>query len=316
MRRFDAATLRALEPDFRRAPSAHNTQPWTLTYRNDSVEIGWNPAHSLPASDPGGRDLLLSLGAFVECCLIVCADAGLCVGFEADRAERRIGRLVPAASRYGTSFTTADIRCRASHRGAYLPGTMDEAVLARLADIAAPAGLRLLPGADLRKLLYEADFEMFGNPSVVGELHDWLRLTPHHPNYRRDGLTDRALSLSRSEAFGLRLALGAYPALRRAGLPRLLAAASRGPLDDECEVLVLIGPPDEADTVALGRVLLRIWLTLSRNGYATHPLSQLIDSARTREQLSRATGIDDPARLLHIARVGRPAATPVRSHRR
>jgi hypothetical protein len=57
-----AGALRALEPDFWRAPSAHNTQPWVLRYHDTSAEIGWDPACTLPAGDPTGRDLRLSLG--------------------------------------------------------------------------------------------------------------------------------------------------------------------------------------------------------------------------------------------------------------
>ena len=77
--------LRAHEAVFRRAPSAHNTQPWTLDYRADEVVIGVDPARSLPDSDPTGRDLALGLGAFVETCLIVAADAGLAVTLRPER---------------------------------------------------------------------------------------------------------------------------------------------------------------------------------------------------------------------------------------
>jgi hypothetical protein len=49
--------LRAREATFRRAPSAHNTQPWLLSYDVDEVRVGVDPARSLPDSDPTGRDL-------------------------------------------------------------------------------------------------------------------------------------------------------------------------------------------------------------------------------------------------------------------
>jgi hypothetical protein len=113
---FDRLT--ELEPDFWRAPSAHNTQPWVLRYHDSSVEIGWDPAYALAASDPTGRDLRLSLGAFAETCLIVCANAGLAVGFRPDLTEpaRRIGHLVAATQPYATPFTTEDVRRRTSGR--------------------------------------------------------------------------------------------------------------------------------------------------------------------------------------------------------
>ncbi|GAA4083491.1 hypothetical protein [Actinomadura miaoliensis] len=316
--------LRALEPDFWRAPSAHNTQPWTLRYRDGSAEIGWDPAYALPVADPTGRDLRLGLGAFTETCLIVCADAGLAVGFrpDYDQARRRIGHLVAADEPYRTPFTVGDVRARRSGRVPYRPGRLDDAVFRTVAELAEAAGARTLrlPCRRLAGLLYDADRHMFGDPAVTRELRAWLRLSPRDPRYDRDGLTDRALRLGRAEALGLRAVLSprAYPLLRRVGLPRLLAASSRGLLDYDGDVLVLVGPagcPPEGQ-VAMGRVLMRQWLALSRLGHTTHPLSQIIDAPATRAALARLLDVDDPARLLSVVRVGRPAEPPPRSARR
>ncbi|NRQ40155.1 hypothetical protein HII36_51280 [Nonomuraea sp. NN258] len=301
--------LRALEPDFWRAPSAHNTQPWTLTYTGDEAAVGWDPARALPISDPTGRDLRLGLGAFVECCLIVCADAGLAVGFTPDPGPGRVGVLRRADEPYETRFTTADVRARGANRGAYHPGRLPDDLLASL------AGTRRLACADLADLLFLADLGQFGDPEVTRELRDWMRLTPRHPRYRLDGLTDRALALGPAEAAGLRASLALYPALRRLGLPRLLAAAGRGLLDYDGDVLVLVGSSDADEQVEQGRLLMRHWLTLSGLGYTTHPLSQIIDWAPTRAVLADRLGVPDPAALLHIARVGRPRAPAVRSSR-
>jgi len=315
--------LRELEPDFWRAPSAHNTQPWVLRYRDDRVEVGWDPARALGRGDPTGRDLRLSLGAFVECCLIVSADAGLAVDFRPGYSEpdRRAGHLVGAPAGYATPFRTADVRRRMTSRVGYEPGPLGEDVVAELRDLARAAGGDVRAGArrDLRGMLRAADRHLFGTPPVTRELRGWLRLTQRHPDYRLDGLTDRALALSRPQAAALRavLAPGAYGLLRRAGLPRLLAATSRGVLDDEGQALVLVAPPfcGPGGQVAMGRVLLRQWLALARRGYATHPLSQVLDCPATRDALAARLGIDDPRRLLSLFRAGRPAAPAARSYR-
>jgi hypothetical protein len=314
---LDVAAVRRLEPDFWRAPSAHNTQPWTLDYREDSIEVGWDPTRALPAGDPTGRDLRLSLGAFVETCLIVCASAGLAVDFAADPDERthRIGRLVGTAQPYRTPFDTAAIRARTTNRGAYLPGPVPTADLATL-DGVFGGRVVALPSRDLAPLLGAADRHLFGDADAAGELRSWLRLTPRHPRYHQDGLTDRALDLGRAEATGLRVALRALPVLRRAGLPRLLAAAARGPLHADGTVLVLMGPADASAQVELGRGLMQMWLTLFAAGLACHPLSQIIDCGPTRTRLAGMLGVADPDRLLHITRVGRPAGPAPRSARR
>ncbi|WP_326563622.1 nitroreductase [Micromonospora peucetia] len=318
---MELAAFRALEPLCWRAPSAHNTQPWRLDHQNGVVRVGWEQAYTLPAADPSGRDLRLSLGAFVETCLVVAADAGLRLEFVADHCaeDRRVGWLRASPHRYDTPFGAAQVRARRTHRGRFSAGP-DAEVTAAVDAIARSSGgtVRTVPDAALlARLLRIADRQVYADPAVVGELRSWLRLTPAHPDYRADGLTDRCLGLSRGEATVLRTALAAYPVLRRVGLPRLLAAASGNPLALGGAVIVLVGPPgsDDATQVEFGRVLARTWLTLHTAGLAAHPLSQLIDSPATRAALGSLLGVA-PERLLHAARVGRPVSPAEPSARR
>ncbi|WP_406079285.1 hypothetical protein [Micromonospora sp. NBC_00858] len=290
--------LRANEAVCRRAPSAHNTQPWRPEYHADEIVIGVDPARRLPDSDPTGRDLALGIGAFVETCLIVSAELGLTI------TAAPGPRLIPAANRYATPFTIADVEARRVARGPYAPGYVDAAVIADLGP-----GIAHVPTRDLAPDLAVADRWLFGTPAVAVELRDWLRLSPHHPRYHLDGLTDRALTLSRYEARVLSAALRAYPVTRRLGLPALLAASGRGLLRYDGSILVLLADGD--DHIAAGRRLLRTWLTLARHGLAVHPLSQLIDCPATASRLAERVG-GEP---LAVFRVGRPLAEPVRSAR-
>ncbi|GIJ11005.1 nitroreductase [Micromonospora andamanensis] len=318
---MDHAAFRALAPLCWRAPSAHNTQPWRLRYEPGAIHVGWDPAHTLPAADPTGRDLRLSLGAFVESCLIVAADAGLRLEYVAEYDERhhRVGRLRPAPHRYPTPFRIADVWQRRTDRGTFAAAGPEQDTLATLDAVARQAGggVRAVPDPDrLGVLLRAADRRVYGDPTVVAELRRWLRLSPTHPDYHADGLNDRCLALSRPAATGLRAALAAYPVLRPLGLPRLLAAAD-DPLARGGAVLVLVGPADldRPGQVEFGRVLLRVWLALHTAGLAAHPLSQLIDVAVTRTALGALLDVA-PDRLLHVTRVGRPTRPAPRSARR
>ena len=175
-----------------------------------------------------------------------------------------------------------------------------------------------VPGIELAADLAVADRWLFATPVVARELRDWLRLHPRHPRYRLDGLTDRALALSRVEARLLSAALRAYPVTRRLGLPALLAASGRQLLRGDGSVLVLATVPGE-DRVGAGRRLLRTWLALGRHGFAVHPLSQLIDcpatAAHLAERVGDGSGGSGGARPLAVFRAGRPLAAPARSAR-
>ncbi|WP_433393135.1 hypothetical protein [Micromonospora sp. KLBMP9576] len=294
--------LRAREAVFRRSPSAHNTQPWTLDYRPDQVLVGVDPARALPASDPTRRDLALGLGAFVETCLIVAADAGLAV--TCDLSDPLRIRLVEAAARYRTPFTAADVDGRRVARGPYAPGVVDPAIRAAL-----EPGVAHVPSRDLARDLLAADRWTYSTRKVVLELRAWLRLDPRDPRYHRDGLTDRALGLSRVEARLLSAALRAHPVTRHLGLAALLAGSGRNLLRYDGSVLVLTSRGE--DPRQAGRRLMRTWLTLARHDLAVHPLSQLVDCPATAAGLAARVG----ATPLAVFRVGRPRSEPVRSAR-
>ncbi|GIM91873.1 hypothetical protein [Paractinoplanes toevensis] len=307
--------LRRREDLCRRAPSAHNTQPWLLRYAEDEVTVHWDPDRALPDSDPTGRDLFLSLGAFVETCLIVATDAGLAVRADVtvDEADHRAARIVAADTPYRTPFSAGAVERRRCARGRYRPGRLSRQTVAELG-----AGLRHLPGRELAAMLSAADRRMFGTPAVARELRQWLRLSPRHPRYEMDGLTDRALGLGRIEAAGLAAALSptAYAIARPLGLPAMLAASSRSLLRYDGSVLVLVGRAATADRVVeQGRELLRVWLSLSERGLAVHPLSQILDCAATARTLEGRLNLKPGESALAVFRTGRPMREPTRSAR-
>jgi hypothetical protein len=296
----DLRALRRLEPLFSRAPSAHNTQPWTLRYASDQVMLGFDPARWLAVSDPTRRDLELSLGAFAEAVLIAAAEDGLALRFEGDR-------FVPAETIYETPFTGADLEHRRTSRLAYAPGRIEDLTAAR-AQLRDGERLHELSARSVVELFSRADRHVYKTPPVVEELRAWLRLDPADPRYVEDGLNAECLDLSRLEARALSVALRprVLPFVRRA-----LTAASSRVLARDHSILVLEGPRD--DVRESGRSLLRLWLALDRDGYRTHPLSQLIDSDETLATLADRLGVPSE-RLLAVFRAGR-SPEPARSHR-
>jgi nitroreductase len=61
--RPDHETLRGVIALATRAPSVHNTQPWRWLIGDTSVHLFADWTRHLPATDPDGRDLLISCGA-------------------------------------------------------------------------------------------------------------------------------------------------------------------------------------------------------------------------------------------------------------
>jgi hypothetical protein len=223
--------LIAAHETWSRAPSAHNTQPGIVRPDGDSVVIDWDPARELVIADPTRRDLWLSLGALAECLVIAAGDLGhtLGVDWQVDARRHRAARLTRRSSAVTVEapFTAEDLRARRTARGAYVEPRVtgrEVAAVTAAADLPAEQRLDILPIDLVKTLLPQADAWSFGSTPQVDELRSWLRLSPSHPAYRSDGLTDTALALSRSEARALETALqppllGCTPSPRRADSP-------------------------------------------------------------------------------------------------
>ena len=59
-----------------RAPSVHNTQPWGWRVEGRNVHLYADPARQVPATDPLGRDLVISCGAALHHLLVALAASG------------------------------------------------------------------------------------------------------------------------------------------------------------------------------------------------------------------------------------------------
>lgn len=309
--------LREVAGTAARAANAHNTQPWELRYHADHVEVGWCTQYALGPSDPSHRDLRLSLGTYVETLLICAAEAQIPVRFEPDYdvAATRVGRIVPDEWLESSTHSVADVEARRVWRGAWKPEQVPRPAIDRALRTAEQAGFRVavVPTAAARPLLVRAYHWFFGDAGIAAELLAWARLSPRHPDYRRDGLNDVMLVLNKAEATAMRMFFApvVYRALRPLGLVRLLTALSSSATSGDGVVLVILGKGhDPADEVEAGRLVTRLWLDFFRDGIYVHPQSHVIDCPGTVGDLARLCGAQDGERPLVFFRVGYPATDP------
>lgn len=312
----DLRDVRGLEPQFFRAPSAHNTQPWILEYERDRIELRFDSARELPAGDPTRRDLLLALGAVAEAVLVAASAADIALEFEPafDDQRRHAGTFRPAHAPYETPFTPDDLSRRQTSRLAYAPGRLaNEDLAAARSQVAPDAELHELPTRDLVDLNVAAERHLYDSPAVVAELRSWLRLSRRDPRYEQDGLSYECLGLGRAEAAAVAQLLRPtmFRLVRMLRLQRLFTGATTTLLEADGSALVLRGAAETPEHVIThGRSLLRAWLALAQRGFHTHPLSQILDCAATERELAVRVGTADEGRLLCVFRAGRSEPPP------
>lgn len=281
-----------------RAPSVHNTQPWAWRIGPDSIELYADESRRLDASDPAGRDLMISCGAALHHL----------------RVAARASGLMPEVAR--------------------LPDAADPALLARVTFT--PADLPTTAAADLRAIQERCtDRRRFTSWPVPNERlnvlvravdddgGDAVAVTDATDRFRVDLMVARSHRLQERDAeivaearrWTDRNAHDGLPSDHLPGRPvvpdKLPNRFEEGQLSDENQevetsdgVILLCGDDDSRDSwLRAGESLSALWLSAVRDGLSVVPLSQVVEVAETRHALQHQV-LGDLAVPLLLVRVG------------
>jgi hypothetical protein len=230
-----------------RAPSPHNTQPWSPRIVGDGIEVAIVPSRTLPAGDPTFRDVIMSLGAWIENASIGAAEAGYGVAVETLPALTELEALpidgpadanspvfrltLTPLSDTPSRFSSDDVRNRRVYRGSLVGQSDAYADLTGL-DLPHWLTLRTLDDRAMAQLSSLGIAFTASRATITKELLHWLRLDPRHPRYTADGMTDAMLGmprwLARAAAPFTRSSRLRDPAIAIAGpIARLLESVGR-----------------------------------------------------------------------------------------
>jgi nitroreductase len=282
------------------APSVHNSQPWRFRVHHGGIDVLADRSRQLTFVDPGGRELLMSVGAAILNLRVAVLGHGrvpilriLPDPREPDLVARvtlgpvtvpdpTVGALLSAIPRRHTNrrpFTAASV-----------PGpVMDELVVAAAAEggalaIADPIGRDAILG-----LAATAEEWQRAEAGYRDELRAWTA----PPYGRPDGVP--------AHAFGPHDRYRALP-LRDFGLTQPQPHRNDATFEAHPTVLVLRTAADgQRDWVRAGQAMQRVLLTATIRGVATTPMTQALEVPEIRRLLT------DPARRRYpqlILRVG------------
>ncbi len=315
---------RALAAEAARAPSVHNVQPARWRFGPDgAVTLFRDAARELPVADPAGRDVRVSLGAAWEGMAIALSRRGMglaeLAGIEAPRVE---GLLFPVAESVivegtGEDPLAAQVEARRSFRGRFDPVPAD--VLRRLEGVGGEDARCVTDPAAIRaaaELYDDAAWGFVGQAEYHAELYRWMRLSPSHPDWARDGLNADCMALSGVEraAAAVLLRPRVFGVLRRLRLAK--PVISEAAQTRSASALLLFTPAIALSDFEMGRRFYRLWLEVTALGLAMVPMSALSDSTEARERLCREHGVPGDRWLTNVLRVGRvPAGGAARSPR-
>jgi hypothetical protein len=317
-----------LVEDARWAPSPHNMQSWLLRPLSaGEAELLYDPLRTLPDTDPGGRFVTVGLGIFVESLAVAAAARGL--GVEIAYEDARIdpgasgpspfARLTLVAGDVEELLDVVLLRRRRTSRLPYDGRAVPAAVLEELGALAAAHGhvLRWSSEPDLvaavLALNEETLFFDLTDPVARREVGRWLRFSADEAARRRDGFSPATLGFPGPL---LKLFFQRHRLLELPGTRTAVRLLYRRTMRGTRSIAWLQGPFERPyHWLEAGRLLQRLWLTLTAHGLQLHPFGSIVTNERANAQAHALLELTPDAGTFWLAvRLGY-SAEPPRSHR-
>jgi len=306
--------LRLYAAAARTAPSKHNAQPWRFRIADGALQLLPDRSRLMPATDPEGRELLVSCGAAVHAAVVAAAALGvrLEVARLPEGADGPVAVLREGPALAPTELDRARVDAllhRHTDRGPLDAGALPPSLPFDVQDAATRHGcvLRLVRTEGERRTFAQvldlADRQLVRRPEVVEEVRSWTRSPVQG---ERDGVPAGATR-------GSGAASAPFPQ-RDFSLPGVAAQHERPGVDAPL-VGVLCTPADRPpDWVVAGEALMDVLLTVTLAGGSASYLNQALEQRHTRDLLRSELALPGaPQVVLRLGAGGPVAATPRRA---
>ncbi|MEO6886397.1 MAG: nitroreductase [Jatrophihabitantaceae bacterium] len=288
-----------------RAPSVHNTQPWSLVLLRDGLEIRVDRTRRLRVLDPRGRQMMISCG----CALFNARVALAASGYDAvvdrspdDQRSEVVARLtIPTDVQDWVRIGDLEpsILRRRTNRRHFDDEPVPPAVIDALMTAAAAEGALLLPITGVQERLMTARLSQHADriersdPAYQAELRAWTTSDPQ----RTDGVWSATVPYAGTGAdVHDALPIREFDTTGMGWLPA-------DPESGSTESLLLLGTLADGPGAWLraGEALEHVWLELTHLGYAASPLTQVVEVSDTHSRLREELQlVMHPAVLLRV----------------
>jgi len=314
----------ALLDDARLAPSPHNTQPWQLHVLSDAeAELYAVADRTLPTTDADGAFMTAGMGIFVEALDVAAAARGLTV--EAEPVYPNLGaggvgsmlfaRLRLTERQGPAEFPLELLEQRRTARGRYDGRAVAPESLAALERVVTSAGHEVRFTSDIDTVQWivglNADtvfYDLADDPTRT-EIGRWIRTSDREARERRDGFSPRCLGFPGPivSLFFFRHALFANRPTRWL-LRRILVRSMRGTATVGWIEGAWTTPEEHYQS---GRMLMRFWLELTRQGLYLQPFGSVITNATAHARMTaRLEAEERDTSVWLLLRVGYTAPPP------
>ncbi|HSP20120.1 MAG TPA: nitroreductase family protein, partial [Myxococcaceae bacterium] len=270
------------------APSIHNSQPWVLQALPDGIEVLEDARRALPASDPRGRDRIISCGAAARNAQVAVARLGweprtvLLPHGPDDPSLARVVAGAPVPVSGETEELYRAIWDRRTHRRIFMANAQGDDVPATVHRAVRGTRVRLAvvpthQRARFAQLLWEAAQEQVADDERRAEIQKWTRVQE-----AEDGLPTRSLG---NAPFPVDSLLVHTLRPKESAPSWMTDSLASGPV-----VVLLTDGDDRADWVRAGLALESVLLAATAAGLVASFLNQVVQQEGARAPLVELLG--------------------------
>ncbi|MFQ6552822.1 hypothetical protein AAD018_010830 [Aestuariibius insulae] len=262
------------------APTVHNTQParWGLS-PDGTITLHCAPGAALPVADPSNHDLILSCGTALEGMVIALAGEGHAAQVTplGTQITEPLARITLGGYAEPDPLASA-VSARLTYRRPFAPA--DPGQFQALTTWAAtdPDIHLITTRSRITEIAAQNDalsHRLLQNPAFRKELLSWTRLSKCHPDWSRNGLNADALGLPRWQAAFMGAFFKVFSPLDRLGLATGFTAEKDD--TETAAAIAFLAVPKDLPALDAGRRYYRATLKLAASGFASWPMSVLVD---------------------------------------
>lgn len=306
------------------APSGHNTQPWTVRIAGPKHWVVSSDRRSrLPAVDPDNREMLLSLGAFLENMVIAARVQGLeaeikilaASSMEEEIADVQFRKAVPRdfpldkirrrrtlrSGFSGQEIKADDLRYLTRHDEEQCIPTRVPSPHAFFFPNGSSAGKTLQEG------LVEANRIQVSRDPAQEELSHWIRWSGKDARLNRDGLTPDSMEIGGMAGWYVRHFYDAGSVLKKDFRERTIDTVAKQVRTCGGWLVVTSLDSDVSTLVAYGMACEHMWLKARDRTIGLHPMTQMIEEQESlKNDMTKALGLPGHAQwILRLGYVGK-----------
>lgn len=289
------------------APSGHNTQPWFVKYLEPYHWIICNDkSRWLPGVDPTQRETILSIGAFLQNLEYAANSFGyICQSniLSTNNQNENVVDLKLTKAKSIIKYDIEQIKQRRTVRSNYLSDILKKEDISYLLNEEKDY-FYYIPTTSkqhlwLNEQTIEANRIQSYRDAAQSELADWIRFSSKDAAKHLDGLTLASMEIEGIPGWYLRNFYGKSDVMNKSFREQSIDKVVKEVSNPSAGWLLITSKDNSVEALLeTGKRLQRLWSKVRGKNIAIHPMTQIIEEAKTNQVLNTSMGINDPVQFI------------------